>query len=192
LAIVSPDGRVAASEYHPAPDFHSICEVNFMSGRDDAAVTEQKYGIDLVDDVGIGNGVDLVQPNDLAVPSQTHFFTAADDIQVTNAHVIVDREFLNAHDDVEMTHLHVVVNVAFAGVDDADTDANSFADLVSETEAINWAFEERRQNRAYRQHQQTQFAWFVHRSIGRIGPIGPILCYRTNCRLSSSAVALST
>src|SRR6185436_19473688 len=118
-----------------------------MSGSDDAAVAKQKYWIDLVDDFRIGNGVDLVHANDLAVSSEADFISAANDIQVTDTHVILDREFLHARDDVEMTHPHVVVDIALTRIDNADPDSNSFADLVAEEETIEGSFEERRQNR---------------------------------------------
>ena len=139
---MGPERRVSASEYYPAADLDSIRKVDFMSGGDDAAITKKKNRVDLVDDFGIRNGVDLVHPNDLAVASQTDFRSAANDIQVTDTHVIFNREFLDARDDVEMAHLHVVGNVAFAGVDDAKTNANAFADSVSEAQAIDGALEE--------------------------------------------------
>lgn len=133
-----------------------------MPGGDDTAIAEEKNRIDLVDYVRIGNGVDLIHPDDLAVPSEADLVSAANDIQVTDTYVILDRQFLNARDDVEMAHRYVVVNIAFAGVDNAEPDANSFADLVAEAQAIEGAFQERRKNRAYRQHQQTRLARFVH------------------------------
>jgi hypothetical protein len=61
---------------------------------------------------------------------------------MTDTYVILDREFLDASDDVEMAHLHVVVDIAFTCIDNADPDANSFADLVAEEKAIDWSFEE--------------------------------------------------
>jgi len=83
--------------------------------------------------------------------------------------VIFDGELLDACDDVEMAHLHVVVDAALGGIDDAETDAHSFADLVTEEQAIEGTLEERRQDRAYRQHQQTQFAWSMHSESTNFG-----------------------
>src|SRR5690349_24208957 len=48
------EGGVAAAEDHATADLHAIGEIDFMSGRDDAAVAEEKYRIDLVDDFRIG------------------------------------------------------------------------------------------------------------------------------------------
>jgi hypothetical protein len=61
--------------------------------------------------------------------------------------VIFDREFLHARDDVEMTNAYVVVDRAFTGVDDAETDADALADLVTEEKAIKRALEKRWQDR---------------------------------------------
>jgi hypothetical protein len=61
--------------------------------------------------------------------------------------VIFDREFLDACDDVEVADAYIVVDRAVAGIDDAETDADSFADLVTEEKAIEWAFEKRWQDR---------------------------------------------
>jgi hypothetical protein len=66
---------------------------------------------------------------------------------VTDTYVIFDREFLHARDDVEMSDADVVVDRTLAGVNDADTDADAFADLVAEEETVERAFEKRRQDR---------------------------------------------
>jgi len=46
-----------------------------------------------------------------------------------------------------VTDADVVVDRAVAGVDDAETDANAFADLVAEEETVERAFEKRWQER---------------------------------------------
>ncbi len=111
-----------------------------MSGGDDAAIAEQKHRIDLVDDVRIGDRVDLVHADELAVSTQAHFVSTANDVQMADADVVFDRNLSNARDDVEVTDADVVVDRALTGVDDADTDADSFADPISEEPTIEGAF----------------------------------------------------
>ena len=111
-----------------------------MSRRDDAAITQNKNRIDWIDDFGIGDRVDLVQADDLAVSTQAHFVATANDVQMADADVIFNHDLLNARDDVKVTDAYVVVDRALTGVDDADTDADAFADAVSEEPTIERAF----------------------------------------------------
>ena len=111
-----------------------------MPRCDDAAITQDKNRIDWIDDFGIGDRVDLVHSDDLAISSQAHFVSAANDIQVADANVIFDRNLLNARDDVKVTDAYVVVDRALAGVDDADTNADAFADSITKKPTIEGAF----------------------------------------------------
>ncbi len=133
-----------------------------MSGGDDAAIAENKYRIDLVDDLRIGNRVDLVHPDYFAVATQTHGRAAANDIQVTDTHVVADRKLLYACDYVQMADLHVVFDGALMRVDDAKPDANSFADLISKEQSIKWTFKKGWQDRENGQYQQTRSACLIH------------------------------
>jgi hypothetical protein len=88
--------------------------------------------------------------------------SAANDIQVTDTHVIADRQLLNPRDHVQMTDLHVIFDGALVRVDDAKPDANSFADLISKEQTIKRAFQKGWQNREHGEHQQTRSACFIH------------------------------
>ena len=111
-----------------------------MTGRDDTAITQNKYRIDWINNFGIGDRVDLVQANDLAVSTECYFRSAANDVQVSDADVVFDHDLLDTRDDVEVTDDYVVVDRALARVDDADADSDAFADPVSEEPAIERAF----------------------------------------------------
>src|SRR5262249_29420902 len=102
---------------------------------------------DLVHDFRVRYRVDLVHADDLAVASEVHFVSTADDVEMSDAHVILDDQLLHARDDVEVADLDVLIDRAFAGVDDADTDADSLANVVAEEEAIDGALEKRWQDR---------------------------------------------
>ena len=158
-----PERRISSAEYHTPSNLYAIREINLVSGSDNASVTQNKYRIDLIDNFRVGDGIDLVHPDYLAVAAQTHVRAAANDIQMSDADMVFNREFLYARDDVEVSDGNIVVDAAFAGIDNADPDPNSFANLVAEEQAIKRTFEERRQQRATSEHQQTEFASSVHR-----------------------------
>ena len=66
---------------------------------------------------------------------------------MADAYVIFNDQLLHARDDVQMSNRNVVVDLTFTGVDDAQPDANSFADPVTKKPAIESALEKRRQKR---------------------------------------------
>src|SRR5688572_7396428 len=107
-----------------------------MPCRDDTAIADYQRRIDRVHDFRIRNRIDLVEPDDLGISSQAHEVAAANDVQMSDAHVVFDDQFLHARDDVEMPDRHIVVNLALARIDYAHPDANSFADPVAEEPAI--------------------------------------------------------
>src|SRR5687767_12619782 len=110
-----------------------------MSGRHDAAIAENQGRIDRVHHLRIGNRVDLVEPDDFRVSSQTNEIPAPDDVQMTDAHVVFDDQLLHTRDDIQVSDRYVVVDFTFACIDDAQTDANSFADPVAKEPAVEGA-----------------------------------------------------
>lgn len=111
-----------------------------MSGSNDTAITQDEHGLDWVDDVRVRDRVDLVHPEYLAISTEIYFVSAANDVEMSDAHVVFHKQLLDARDDVEMTDRYVVIQRALARVDDAEPDPNSFTDAIAEKEAIEGAF----------------------------------------------------
>ena len=137
-----PQRRVSSTEYDAAADFDAIGEVDLVTGGNDTAVTQNEHRIDWVHDFRIGNGVDLVHPDDLAVSSQAYFGSAANDVQMSDTHVVFNVELFDACDDIEMTDTYVVGDRAVAGVDDAKPDPDSLPDPVSKEPTVDRPFQE--------------------------------------------------
>jgi molybdopterin/thiamine biosynthesis adenylyltransferase len=83
-----------------------------------------------------------------------------------DARVILNRQFLHADDDVEMTDTNVVFNRTLTGVENAESDANSLADLVTKEPTIKAALQKRREQGEQTKHQQTRSARSLHRLVG--------------------------
>ncbi len=105
LAIVRPERRISPSENDAAANLDSIGKVDLMSRGDNAAITEDKHRIDFIDNFGVGDRVDLVHPHYLAVASQTYLVAATNDIEMSDAHVVLDHDLLHSRHDVQMTNL---------------------------------------------------------------------------------------
>jgi hypothetical protein len=82
---------------------------------------------------------------------------------VPDAHVVFNRELLNARDDVKVTDRYIVVEHAFAGVNDAEPDPNSFANSIPEKQTVHGAFEKRGEERDTGEHDPTRSACSRHK-----------------------------
>ena len=95
-----PKRGIAPAQYTPASYLNTIREINLMPGGDDTARAEEKTGIGWIYDVRIRNRVYLVQAKDFGIATEKNPVTTANDIQVSNPHVIADSQLFNPYKHV--------------------------------------------------------------------------------------------
>jgi flagellar biosynthesis chaperone FliJ len=90
------------------------------------------------------------------------FIAASNNVEVTDPYVVIHLDLLYPDDQIEMSNLNIIVDPAFRRIDNAQTDANSLADLVTKKQAIAGALEKRREQSDAREHSQPGFAQALH------------------------------
>src|SRR6185369_4283214 len=113
-----------------------IRKIDFMSRCDNATRTDKEFGIHRVDYFGVGNRVDFVKSDYLRVSSESHLFTAANNVEMPDAHVVAQRNVRDPNHYVKVADGCVFADFAAAGVDDAQAHAHTFSNLVTKEEAI--------------------------------------------------------
>src|SRR5688500_12511903 len=103
-----------------------------MPGRDDASVPEEEPWVSWVNNIRIGNRVDLIKPNYFRVASKANFIPPANDIQVPYLNVIPNHQLLHTHNHIQMADPHIIFNRAFFCIDYAKSYANAFPDAIAE------------------------------------------------------------
>jgi hypothetical protein len=136
---VRPERRIAATKNRPATNRNSVGEVYLVSSRNDAAGAKREARIDLINHLGLGNGVDFIHADDFGVTSKTHFIAASYDVQKSDSYVVTDLQLLYSDNQIQMSDANVVVDSAFACVDNAETDPHALSDLIPKKQTIAWA-----------------------------------------------------
>ncbi len=142
-----PERGITTRQYRAASDFDSVGEVYLMSSCYDAAIPQQKPWIDWVNNIGVRNGVNLVQAHYFRIPSQRDFASPTNNVQMPNPNVLPDAQLFHAQHQIQMTYLNVIVDRTLARIYDAETDFYPAANLITKEEAIEASFEKRREKR---------------------------------------------
>jgi hypothetical protein len=142
---MSPQRGIASAYDGALPYLNPICEVQLVSRRNNTAVAKEEAWVDLIDNIGFRDRIDFVHPNDLRISSESHIVASPDDIQMTDSCVVSNRQLFHPKYRIEMTDAYVIVNRALPRINDAESNANAFADLIAEEQTVTGAFQKRRE-----------------------------------------------
>ena len=102
-----------------------------MAGGNYRSRANNKRWIDRINYFRIGDRVDFVEPYYVRVPADPHFVAAANNIQVTDAHVITHPQTRDADDDIKVSYGRIRIDFAPARVDYAEANMDATANLVT-------------------------------------------------------------
>src|ERR1043166_1637396 len=123
-----------------------------MARRHDCSRPNDERRIDRIDHFRIGNRIDFVKSYYVRVPADAHFIATADDVEVTNAHVVAQAQLFDSEHQIKVADSHIVINYTFLCVDDATAHSHPLADAIAEHQPVNGTQQKRREEGDQPQH----------------------------------------
>src|SRR5438132_1750257 len=145
LPVVRPERRVPPTDHGTLAYLNAIGEVEPMLSRDHAPLAQDEHRLRRADDGGLRDGVDPVQPKQVAVSAEDEEGSSAEQVAEAHPNVVTDVEILDSCEKVEMPDAHSIPQGATVDVEHGQPDANAAADPEAKNVSVTQHFEAVRQ-----------------------------------------------